>query len=79
MLKGWRLHEGEVGRELWLLLLLLRRHHARHAGVPGHASVLRRLLRLLRAFGKVTALLHLLLHEHGMLVESGRRTRGCTL
>lgn len=79
MLVGWRLHEGEVGRELGLLLLLLRRHHTRHAGVAGHATVWRRLLRLLGAFGKVTALLHLLLHKHGVLVKSWRRACGRTL
>jgi hypothetical protein len=79
MLKGRRLHEREVGRELWLLLLLLRRHHARHAGVPGHATVRRRLLRLLGTFGKVTTLLHLLLHEHGVLVKSWWRTCRYTL
>lgn len=77
VLDWWRLHEGEVRRELWLLLLL--RQHARHTRMPAHATIRRWLLWLLRTFSKVASLLHLLLHEHGVLVESWRRTGGCAL
>jgi hypothetical protein len=77
---NWRrLHEGEIRRELRLWLLL--RHHARHTGMPTHAAVRWwLLLRLLRTLCKVaTLLLHLLLHEHSVLIKTWRRTCGYAL
>jgi hypothetical protein len=67
VLERWRLQEREVWRELRLLL----GWHARHTGVATHATVLRWLL-LLR-LDEVAALLHLLLHEHGVLFVHARR------
>jgi hypothetical protein len=71
-----RLHEGEIRGELWLLL----RHHARHTGMPTHAAIWWWLLLwLLRNLCKVATLLHLLLHEHGVLIKPWRRTCGYAL
>ena len=50
---------------------MLLGRHAGHVGLGSHAAVLWRRLGLLRAF-EVAALLHLLLDEHGMLIEARR-------
>lgn len=70
MRERWRLHKGEVRGELRLLL----GRHSGHAWVTRHAAVLEwlLLLQLLGTFSEVAALLHLLLHEHSMLIEAWR-------
>lgn len=74
MLKRWRLQEREVRGELRLLL----GWHARHTRVASHATV-RRWLLLLRSLDEIAALLHLLLHEHGVFVHARWRTCRCAL
>ena len=65
----WRLHEGKIRRELWLLLLRL---YVGKVRVAGHATVLGRLL-VLGLYELATLLLtHLLLHEQSMLLVESR-------